>query len=127
VKTIFNFVVIAAALTGGSAAAQYTDGVIKIGVLNDMSGVFSSNGGMGSVTAAKLAVEDFDPAAKGMKVEILFADHQNKPDIGSSIANSWFDLDKVDVIVDVPNSGIALAVSEIAACGSSLAEKSPSD
>jgi branched-chain amino acid transport system substrate-binding protein len=114
VKTIFNLVVIAAALTGGPAAAQYTDGVIKIGVLNDMSGVFSSNGGMGSVTAAKLAVEDFDPAAKGMKVEIIFADHQNKPDIGSSIANSWFDLDKVDVIVDVPNSGIALAVSEIA-------------
>jgi branched-chain amino acid transport system substrate-binding protein len=114
VKTIFNLVVIAAALTSGSAAAQYTDGVIKIGVLNDMSGVFSSNGGMGSVTAAKLAVEDFDPAAKGMKVEIIFADHQNKPDIGSSIANSWFDLDKVDVIVDVPNSGIALAVSEIA-------------
>jgi branched-chain amino acid transport system substrate-binding protein len=114
VKTIFNLAVIAAALTGGPAAAQYTDGVIKIGVLNDMSGVFSSNGGMGSVTAAKLAVEDFDPAAKGMKVEIIFADHQNKPDIGSSIANSWFDLDKVDVIVDVPNSGIALAVSEIA-------------
>src|ERR1700730_5618251 len=109
-----SLTLIAAALLSTSTYAQYTDGVIKIGVLNDMSGVFSSNGGMGNVTAAKLAVEDFNPAAKGMKVEIIFADHKNRADIGAGIPNSWFDVEKVDMIVDVPNSGIALAVSEIA-------------
>jgi branched-chain amino acid transport system substrate-binding protein len=113
-KMMHNLTLVAAALLSTSAFAQYTDGVIKIGVLNDMSGVFSSNGGMGNVTAAKLAVEDFNPASKGMKVEIIFADHQNRADIGAGIANSWLDIEKVDVIVDVPNSGIALAVSEIA-------------
>ena len=97
-----------------AAFAQYTDGVIKIGVLTDMSSVYADVTGPGSVTAAKLAIEDFGGAAKGMKIELIFADHQNKPDIGSSIANSWFDVEKVDVIVDVPNSGVALAVSEIA-------------
>ena len=97
-----------------SAFAQYTDGVIKIGVLTDMSSVYADVAGPGSVTAAKLAIEDFGGAAKGMKIELVFADHQNKPDIGSSIANSWFDVEKVDVIADVPNSGVALAVSEIA-------------
>jgi branched-chain amino acid transport system substrate-binding protein len=104
-----------ALLASSGASAQYTDGVIKIGVLTDMSSVYSDVTGPGSVTAAKLAIEDFGGAAKGMKIELVFADHQNKPDIGSSIANSWFDVEKVDVIVDVPNSGVALAVSEIAA------------
>jgi branched-chain amino acid transport system substrate-binding protein len=113
-KTLRNLIVIAAALANGSAFAQYTDGVIRIGVLSDMSGLYSDNGGPGSVIAAKLAVADFGAAAKGMKVEIVAADHQNKSDIGSSIANSWFDLDNVDVIVDVPNSAVALAVSEVA-------------
>jgi branched-chain amino acid transport system substrate-binding protein len=98
-----------------AARAQYTDGIVKIGVLTDMSSVYSDVTGPGSVTAAKLAIEDFGGAAKGMKIELVFADHQNKADIGSSIANSWFDVEKVDVIVDVPNSGVALAVSEIAA------------
>src|SRR5215510_3460376 len=96
------------------ANAQVSDGVIKIGVLSDMSSLYADIGGPGSVAAAKLAVEDFGAAAKGMKVEIVSGDHQNKPDIGSNIASTWFDVDKVDVIVDVPNSGVALAVSEIA-------------
>jgi branched-chain amino acid transport system substrate-binding protein len=113
-KAVRNLIVIAAALANGSAFAQYTDGVIKIGVLSDMSSLYADNGGPGSVIAARLAVEDFGAAAKGMKVEIVSADHQNKSDIGSSIANSWFDVDKVDVIVDVPNSAVALAVSEVA-------------
>jgi branched-chain amino acid transport system substrate-binding protein len=113
-KTVRNLIVMAAALANGSAFAQYTDGVIKIGVLSDMSSLYSDNGGPGSVIAARLAVEDFGAAAKGIKVEIVSADHQNKSDIGSSIANSWFDVDKVDVIVDVPNSAVALAVSEVA-------------
>ena len=101
-------------LASGAAFAQYTDGVVKIGVLTDMASLYADDTGPGSVAAAKLAVEDFGAAAKGMKVEVVYADHQNKPDIGSSIANSWFDVDKVDVILDVPNSAVALAVSEVA-------------
>jgi branched-chain amino acid transport system substrate-binding protein len=113
-KRMRILLVIAAALASSSAFAQYTGGSIKIGILNDMSSVYADLGGVGSVAAAKLAVEDFGAAAKGIKVEIVSADHQNRPDLGSSIANAWFDVDKVDVIVDVPNSGVALAVSEIA-------------
>jgi branched-chain amino acid transport system substrate-binding protein len=99
-------------LVSTSADAQFTDGVVKIGIMSDMSGVYSDVAGPGSLAAAKLAVEDF--GAKGMKIEIVSADMQNKPDVGVSIANTWFDVDKVDVIVDVPNSGVALAVSEVA-------------
>jgi branched-chain amino acid transport system substrate-binding protein len=109
-----KLIVMAALLASSSAFAQYTDGVVKIGVMSDMSSLYSDIGGAGSVAAAKLAVQDFGAAAKGMKVEIVSGDHQNKPDVGSNIAGTWFDVDKVDVIVDVPNSGVALAVSEIA-------------
>src|SRR5215813_13474445 len=112
-KTTRNMIVAAALLASSSAFAQYTDGVIKIGVLSDMSSLYADIGGPGSVAAAKLAVEDFGAAAKGMKVEIVSGDHQNKPDVGANIASTWFDVDKVDVIVDVPNSGVALAVSEV--------------
>ena len=113
-KMTRNMIVMAALLASNSAFAQYTDGVVKIGVMSDMSSLYSDIGGAGSVAAAKLAVEDFGAAAKGIKVEIVSGDHQNKPDVGSNIAGTWFDVDKVDVIVDVPNSGVALAVSEIA-------------
>jgi branched-chain amino acid transport system substrate-binding protein len=113
-KTVRNLMLMAAALASGSAHAQYTDGVIKIGVLTDMSSVYADVTGPGSVTAAKLAIEDFGATRRGMKIEIISGDHQNRPDLGSSIASSWFDVEKVDVIVDVPNSGVALAVSEIA-------------
>src|SRR5580698_7687255 len=109
-KTTRSMIVTAALLASGSAFAQYTDGVVKIGVLTDMASLYADNGGPGSVVAARLAVEDFGAAAKGMKVEIISADHQNKPDVGSNIANSWFDVDKVDMIVDIPNSAVALAV-----------------
>jgi branched-chain amino acid transport system substrate-binding protein len=101
----------AAALVGTGAQAQELS--VKIGVLTDMSSLYSGIGGPGSVAAAKLAVEDFNPAAHNMKVEIVAADHQNKPDIGSGIARQWFDVDHVDAIVDVPNSGVALAVNEV--------------
>jgi branched-chain amino acid transport system substrate-binding protein len=77
------------------AQAQYTDGV-RIGVLSDMSSVYADLTGSGSVAAAKLAVQDFDPDSHGMKVEIISADHQNKPDIGSNITRQWFDVDGVD-------------------------------
>ena len=93
--------------------AQISDGVIKIGVLNDQSSLYADLAGQGSVVAARMAVEDFGAAAKGMKVEIVFADHQNKADVGSNIARQWYDADKVDVIVDVPNSAVALAVNQI--------------
>jgi branched-chain amino acid transport system substrate-binding protein len=109
-----SMIVMAALLASSPTFAQYTDGVVKIGVLTDMSSLYSDIGGAGSVAAAKLAVADFNAAAKGIKVEIVGADHQNKPDVGSGLAGSWFDVDKVDVIVDVPNSGVALAVSEVA-------------
>jgi branched-chain amino acid transport system substrate-binding protein len=102
-----------AALISTAAQAQYTGGVVKIGVLSDMSSLYSDLTGMGSVASANLAVHDFDPAAHGMKVEIVSADHQNKPDIGSNIARQWLDVDGVDVILDVPTSSVALAVSDV--------------
>ena len=104
---------IAAALSAGAAQAQITDGVIKIGVMNDMSGLYADIAGPGSVTAAKMAVEDFGAARKGMKVEVIGADHQNKPDVGSTVARTWLDVDKVDAIVDVPTSSVALAINQI--------------
>jgi branched-chain amino acid transport system substrate-binding protein len=100
----------AAALT---SAAQAEDLAVKIGVLNDMSSLYADIGGQGSVIAAKMAVEDFNPAAHGMKVEIVSADHLNKPDVGSNIARQWFDVDHVDAIVDVPTSSVALAINEV--------------
>ena len=103
----------AIATAAGAAHAQVSDGVIKIGVLTDMSSLYADIGGPGSVAAAKLAVEDFGAAKKGMKVEIVSADHQNKPEVGSSIARQWYDRDGVDVIVDVPTSSVALAVNQV--------------
>ncbi len=97
----------------GAAGAQISDGVIKIGVLNDQSSLYADLTGQGSVVAARMAVEDFNAAAKGLKVEIVFADHQNKADVGSQIARQWYDAEKVDAIVDVPNSAVALAVNQI--------------
>jgi branched-chain amino acid transport system substrate-binding protein len=101
------------ALAAMGAQAQVSDGVIKIGVMNDMSSLYADIGGPGSVTAARMAVEDFGAAKKGMKVEIVSADHQNKPDVGSSIARQWYDVDKVDAIFDVPTSSVALAVNQV--------------
>jgi branched-chain amino acid transport system substrate-binding protein len=104
---------VAGAMSAMSAQAQVSDGVIKIGVLNDQSSLYADLAGQGSVLAARMAVEDFGAAKKGMKVEIISADHQNKADLGSQVARQWYDVDKVDVIVDVPNSGVALAVNQI--------------
>jgi len=103
----------AIALGSASASAQYSDGVIKLGVVNDMSGLYADIAGPGSLWAARKAVEDFGAAAKGMKVEVIGADHQNKPDVGSNIVRQWFDVEKVDAVVDVPTSSVALAVNQI--------------
>jgi branched-chain amino acid transport system substrate-binding protein len=94
-----------------AAVAQAQE--VKIGVLTDMSSLYSDITGAGSVAAAKLAAEDFNPAAHGMKVEVVSGDHQNKPDIGANLARQWYDVDHVDVIVDVPTSSVALAINEV--------------
>ena len=86
---------------------------VKVGVLNDRSGVYADLSGEGSVIAAQMAVEDFDAAGKGINVEIISADHQNKPDVASNIARQWYDEEGVDAILDVPTSSAALAVHEI--------------
>jgi branched-chain amino acid transport system substrate-binding protein len=112
-KLLHGLISTAVVLASGSAYAQYTDGVVKIGVLTDMSSLYADIGGAGSVAAAKLAVEDFGAAAKGMKVEIISGDHLNKADASVSLVGSWFDRANVDAIVDVNNSGVALAVSEL--------------
>jgi branched-chain amino acid transport system substrate-binding protein len=103
----------AGTLIAGAAQAQISDNMIKIGVLSDMSSLYTDLAGAGSVAAARMAVEDSGIEKRGYKVEIISADHQNKPDVGSGIARQWYDVDKVDVIVDVPNSGVALAVNQI--------------
>lgn len=105
--------VTAAVLLSGSALAQEAINV-KLGVLNDRSGIYSDLSGEGSVVAARMAVEDFKAADKGINVEIISADHQNKPDIGANVARQWFDQDGVDVILDVPTSSVALAIAGIA-------------
>jgi branched-chain amino acid transport system substrate-binding protein len=93
--------------------ANAADISVKLGVLNDRSGVYADLSGEGSVIAAQMAVEDFKAADKGIKVDIVSADHQNKPDIGAGIARQWYDQDGVDVILDVPTSSVALAVSQV--------------
>jgi branched-chain amino acid transport system substrate-binding protein len=103
----------ALALTAGTAHAQISGNVVKIGILTDMSSLYSDLSGQGSVTAAKMAIEDFKAKDKGLNVEVIFADHQNKADVGSQIANKWYDSEGVDVIVDTPNSGVALAVNQV--------------
>ncbi|MDB5592950.1 ABC transporter substrate-binding protein, partial [Enterovirga sp.] len=100
----------AAAITAGAAQAQIS---VKLGVMNDRSGVYSDIGGEGSVVAARMAIEDFKAAEKGIKVDVVSADHQNKPDVGSNLARQWYDQDGVDVILDVPTSSVALAVHQI--------------
>jgi branched-chain amino acid transport system substrate-binding protein len=102
-----------AGLAAGAAEAQIS---VKLGVLTDRSGAYSDIGGEGSAIAARMAVEDFmaKSSSTGIKADVVTADHQNKPDVGSSIARQWYDQDGVDVILDVPTSSVALAVSQIA-------------
>jgi branched-chain amino acid transport system substrate-binding protein len=104
---------VAAALAGGVAQAQVSDNLIRIGVLTDMSSLYTDLAGAGSVVATRMAIEDSGIERRGYKVEVISADHQNKPDVGSAVARQWYDTEKVDVIVDTPNSGVALAVNQI--------------
>lgn len=108
------FAAAASCVMANAAQAQISDDVVRVGVLNDISGVFQDTNGMGSVEAARMAAEDFNGGGKNIKVEIVYADHQNKADVGSGIARKWLDVDKVDAIVDVPNSSVGLAINNIA-------------
>jgi branched-chain amino acid transport system substrate-binding protein len=101
----------AAAAPAPAAAAG--GGKVVIGVLTDLSGLYSDLAGKGSIAAAELAVQDFGGSVAGMPIEIVSADHQNKPDIGSGVAREWYDTGGVDLIVDVPTSSVALAVSDV--------------
>ncbi len=112
-KRLLGLAAFAAALIASPAQAQQI--TVKIGVMSDMSSLYSDIGGPGSVAAAKLAIADFTKNNPNVKVELISADHQNKADVGSNIVNQWYDVEKVDLVIDVPNSGVAFAVSQIAA------------
>lgn len=105
---------LAAFLAAAPAQAQFSDGKIKIGVLTDLSGLYTDNTGLGSVLAARMAVEDAGNKVGDVPVEVVSADHQNKTDVGAGIARRWYDTEQVDIIVDVPNSAVALATQAIA-------------
>src|SRR5262245_42387351 len=111
-KTVFGLAMIVV-VVAGATQPQAANNTIRIGVLTDMSGVYAAPTGSGSVFAARQAAADFLVSRKGLKIEVIAGDHQNKPDIGASIANRWIDLDNVDVIVDVPTSSVAFVVNDI--------------
>lgn len=113
-KNTISALMLSTALVLGAATGAFAqDKVVKIGNLTDMSGLYSDLGGVGSTLAAQMAVEDSGLAAKGWKIDVIAADHQNKPDVGATTARQWIDVEKVDVIVDVLNSGVALAVNNV--------------
>ena len=101
------------AAAGGAAAQRISDDVVKLGVLNDMNSLYADTGGKGSVIAAQMAVADFGGKVAGKPIEVISADHQNKPDVGAAIARRWYDIDKVDAILDAPTSSVALAVQQV--------------
>jgi branched-chain amino acid transport system substrate-binding protein len=101
------------AVSGGTASAQISDDVVKIGVLTDMSSLYADATGKGSLAAVQMAVADYGGKVKGKPVEVIAADHQNKPDVGVNIARNWYDNEKVDAIFDLPTSSVALPVSAL--------------
>jgi branched-chain amino acid transport system substrate-binding protein len=113
IKSDLACAIVAVCLLCAPARAEISDSVVRVGVLNDISGIFQDTNGMGSVEAARMAVEDFNGGGKGIKAEIVYADHQNKADIGSAIVRKWLDVDHVDAVVDVPNSAVGLTVNEL--------------
>src|SRR6201993_4741475 len=100
-------------LCASAAHAEISGNVVRVGVLNDISGIFQDTNGMGSVEAARMAAEDFNGGGKNIKVDIVYADHQNKADVGSAIARKWLEVDGVDAIVDVPNSAVGLTINSL--------------
>lgn len=113
-RKLLSIAAVAACALTGHAQAQISDNLVKIGVMGDMSGLYSDISGPGSVLAARMAVEDYVKATGSrLRIEVVSADHQNKPDVGSNIARQWYDTDKVDMIADVPTSSVGLAVAKI--------------
>jgi len=114
-KSMMTSVAIAAltCMAGNAAHAEISDGTVRIGVLNDISGVFQDTNGMGSVEAARMAAEDFAGGGKNIKVDIVYADHQNKSDVGTAIVRKWLDVEQVDAVVDVPNSAVGLSINSL--------------
>src|SRR6202453_4428662 len=108
-----SFVAVLALASAAVAPALADDKIVEIGVLTDLSSLYADDTGLGSVLATELAVEDSGLTAKGWKIDVISADHQNKPDIGAGLARKWFDEDKVDMVADVPNSGVGLAVNNV--------------
>ncbi|MBX6747021.1 MAG: ABC transporter substrate-binding protein, partial [Acetobacteraceae bacterium] len=97
-----------------AARAQISDDVVRIGVMNDPGGPYGDIGGQGSIVAARLAAEDFGGKVLGKRIEIIGADHQNRPDVATTTARRWYDTDRVDVIADGAASSTALAIQEVA-------------
>src|ERR1700687_126507 len=112
-KIIASLLLGTALILASASFAAAQDKTVKIGALSDQSGLYADLGGPGSTLAAQMAVEDSGLTTKGWTIDVISGDHQNKPDIGVGIARKWFDEDKVDVIADVPNSGVALAVAAV--------------
>ncbi len=111
--TSFGALATGLVIAAGTAQADISGDVVRIGVMNDQSGLYADLSGQGSVEAARMAVEDFGGEVNGASIEVLSADHQNKPDVGANVVRQWIDVDGVDVVVDVPTSSVALAVTEI--------------
>ena len=107
---IASVAIMAAAVAALPAQAEVSDDVVKIGILNDQSGVYADFGGTWSYEAAKMAVEDFGGTVLGKPIEVITADHQNKPDVAANIARQWYDQDQVDTIMELTTSSVALAV-----------------
>jgi branched-chain amino acid transport system substrate-binding protein len=98
-----------------AAEAQVSDDVVRVGVLTDLSGPYADFAGPGSVVAARMAVEDHGGRALGKAIEVVGGDHQNKPDVGGALARRWVDIERVDMVIDMPNSAVALAVQQVGA------------
>jgi len=114
-KRTLGLVALAATLAAGTAYAQQKQIDVKVGVLTDMASLYADDTGIGSVIAAKMAAEDFMKSHPNVHVSVVSADHQNKADVATNIANQWYDVDHVDMIADVPNSGVALAIAQVTA------------
>src|SRR5215467_14189422 len=113
-RSIATLAMTTSLLFAAAASAQTMDKVVKVGSLGDQSGLYQDIGGPGSTVAAQMAIEDSGLLAKGWKIEVISADHQNKPDVGANIARQWIDVDKVDAFVDLASSGVGLAVANVA-------------